>query len=151
MGELSVAEAGKNYFFNCQIVTLPDGTMCMIAPEQCRQGNAQGLIDRILAANNPISEVRYVNLNQSMRNGGGPACLRLRIAMNKEEAAQIQPGYLLDDEGLRLLELWISKHYREGLKVDDLGDYHLLEESRHALDELTRIMNLGRIYAFQKN
>jgi succinylarginine dihydrolase len=47
------------------------------------------------------------------------------------------------------LKEWINKHYREKLSSEDLADPKLLEESREALDELSRLLGLGNIYSFQ--
>ncbi|WP_210234729.1 N-succinylarginine dihydrolase [Methylocella tundrae] len=48
------------------------------------------------------------------------------------------------------LEDWVRRHYRDRLTGADLGDPALIEEGRAALDELTGILDLGPIYAFQR-
>jgi succinylarginine dihydrolase len=55
----------------------------------------------------------------------------------------------LDDALAAELELWIRRNYRDRLATADLGDPALLEESRRALDELTRILRLPSVYPFQ--
>ena len=85
-----------------------------------------------------------------MRNGGGPACLRLRVALNDEELGAANQNCLMSDELFARLNKWVNKHYRDELAVDDLRDPALLEESRAALDELTQILKLGSVYAFQR-
>jgi succinylarginine dihydrolase len=84
-----------------------------------------------------------------MRNGGGPACLRLRVVLNEQELAAINSRVLMSDWLYEQLNLWVDKHYRDRMRVKDLSDPQLLAESRTALDELTRIMGLGSIYPFQ--
>jgi len=48
------------------------------------------------------------------------------------------------------LQELIQKYYRDRLVPGDLADPQLLEESRRALDELTKILGLGSIYPFQR-
>ncbi len=86
-----------------------------------------------------------------MRNGGGPACLRLRVALNDEELAGANQNCLMSDKLFSRLNQWVEKHYRDELAVDDLRDPALLEESRSALDELTQILKLGSVYPFQQD
>jgi len=85
-----------------------------------------------------------------MRNGGGPACLRLRVTLTEAEWAQVNPGNKFSLELYRSLKNWVSKYYRESLAPEDLRDPALMEESFTALQELTDIMNLGEsFYPFQ--
>ena len=85
-----------------------------------------------------------------MRNGGGPACLRLRVAMTEKEYAAVNQSTLINDGQFERLNTWVDKHYRDTLHVDDLCDPQLLIESRTALDELTQLLNLGSVYPFQQ-
>ncbi|MCM8530836.1 MAG: N-succinylarginine dihydrolase [Lentisphaeraceae bacterium] len=150
--ELSIEEAIQTYIFNTQIVTLPSGEMLIIAPTECKSSTAASNVINELISNNkyPISHVKYLDLKQSMSNGGGPACLRLRVAMNKEELENIHQGVILTDTLYLKVKQWIHKHYREELKPKDLGDPLLLNEILNALDELSQILMLGNIYPFQK-
>ena len=90
-----------------------------------------------------------MDLRESMRNGGGPACLRLRVELNDEELAAVNPATLMNDMLHDRLAAWVEKHYRDRLGESDLGDPDLLTECRAALDELTRILALGAVYPFQ--
>ena len=149
--ELTLAEAVDTYLFNSQIVTLPDGTMALIAPsESGEHPRARAVVDRILAADTPIKSAHFLDVRQSMRNGGGPACLRLRIVLTRAELARAHRGVFLDDALYERLVAWVTRHYRDELKAEDLADVRLLEESRAALDELTSILGLGGLYPFQK-
>jgi succinylarginine dihydrolase len=85
-----------------------------------------------------------------MRNGGGPACLRLRVAMNDQELDAVNQATLINDTQFTRLNAWIEKHYRDELREDDLRDPQLLIESRTALDELTQILKIGSVYPFQQ-
>lgn len=152
--QISVSEAVKSYLFNSQLITLPDKIkkMALIAPTECQQHSSiQGYIDDLIAdADNPINEVHYLDLKQSMRNGGGPACLRLRVPLTESQIGAMHQGILVDDALLNILDNWIDKHYRTQLHTDDLIDPSLLNECFSALDELTSILNLGSIYPFQR-
>ena len=84
-----------------------------------------------------------------MRNGGGPACLRLRVPLDDAERASVRARVFLDDGLADELEAWILKHYRDRLAPPDLADPNLLDESRRALDELTTLLRLPPVYQFQ--
>ena len=149
---IPLSEAVSSYFFNSQLVSLSDDVMALMAPSECRDWpSIQKSIEDILKDNrNPINQVHYFNLRESMRNGGGPACLRLRVVLNEAELQAVHPDVFLTDILHKKLTLWIQKHYRDRLKPEDLSDPQLLREVREALDELTKILNLGAIYPFQK-
>lgn len=140
--DLSIKEAVDSYLFNSQLVSLKEG-MALIAPSECQKNKkVKELIDRILKEENPINEVHYLDLHQSMRNGGGPACLRLRVVLTEEELAAINQGVIFTEELYMKLKAWINKHYRDELKLSDLRDPSLLHESREALKELLEILAL---------
>ena len=125
--------------------------MLLVAPEECREHAAVArYLDNLVAGSGPIREVITFDLRQSMRNGGGPACLRLRVPLTPEERAAIGANVFVDDALAATLEAWIRRHYRETLAPADLADPALLDESRGALDELTRILGLPAIYPFQR-
>jgi succinylarginine dihydrolase len=85
-----------------------------------------------------------------MHNGGGPACLRLRVPLEESEVAAIGANVLLDDGLHDELCAWVDRHYRERLAPGDIADPKLARETMAALDELTRIMRLGSVYDFQR-
>jgi succinylarginine dihydrolase len=93
--------------------------------------------------------VEYVDVNASMNNGGGPACLRLRVALTDSERATVHARVFLDDALYDELEAWVTTHYRDRLTMDDLRDPALLDECHVALDELTRLLRLGSVFDFQ--
>lgn len=149
--KLPLEDAVASYLFNSQIVSLPSGDMRMVCPAECQErAAAKQVIGRIISEENPIKSASMIDLRQSMQNGGGPACLRLRIALNDKEADAIQGRIRFDDQLHDELEAWINTHYRDELHPDDLADPNLIRESRDALDALTRIMQLGDIYDFQR-
>jgi succinylarginine dihydrolase len=152
--DVSVAECVKTYLFNTQLLQNPDGEgMCLIAPYECRDSKvvAPFLENLIKDSDHPITAVHYFDVKQSMQNGGGPACLRLRVVLNEDEFKAINPHCLLNDEVYEKLKLWIQTHYRDELSPVDLGDIALLNESRKALEELSELLQLGNVYPFLIN
>lgn len=151
-GEVSLEEVVRTYLFNSQIVTLPDQSMALIAPQECKDSSAvSSYLGKLLEnKQQPIRQVIYQDLRQSMQNGGGPACLRLRVVLNQTEYKAMHPHVLLTEALYQKLVQWVEKHYRDRLVPDDLADPELLKESRRALDELTHILQLGPIYPFQQ-
>ncbi|HEY1684976.1 MAG TPA: N-succinylarginine dihydrolase [Tepidisphaeraceae bacterium] len=142
-GEISLEDAVQTYIFNSQIVSLPDGTMALIAPLECEShAGVQRFIQKILAANSPIRAVHYLDVRQSMRNGGGPACLRLRVVVNQEQWAAIHAGVIFSEELYAKLVDWVQRHYRDELSLDDLRDPQLIDENRVAIAALESILNL---------
>lgn len=151
---VSLDAAVSSYLFNAQLVRSPSaGALTLIAPSEVRENNeAAGFVrDMVSQPNAPIGAVEFVEVRESMRNGGGPACLRLRVVMTDAERAAAAPGFFLDDALAARLERWVGAHYRETLAPDDLGDPALVQETHTALDELTRILPLGEdFYPFQR-
>jgi succinylarginine dihydrolase len=152
--DITLAEAVRTYLFNSQLLTLCGNEMMILAPAECRESDsARTFLERVVQdAANPIAHVEYVNLRQSMKNGGGPACLRLRVVLTELEFDSVQKNsrVILDERLYNELKAWIEKHYRERLSPTDLADPALLQEGRAALDELTTILALGPLYDFQR-
>lgn len=149
--ELPAVEAVAAYPFNSQVLTLPDGTMAIIAPVESRESAAtRSFLERVVAEENPVKAVHYLDVRQSMNNGGGPACLRLRVPLTDEEVDAIEANVFFTPELHRSLADWIERHYRDRLAPADLTDPLLMRESMTALDELTRILKLGSVYDFQQ-
>lgn len=148
---ISIREAVATYLFNCQIVTLKDQSMVVIAPSECEETQCvKNFLESIVQDPlNPIGAVHYFNLRESMCNGGGPACLRLRVELTEEELAAANPSVFLDDKLYEALAAWVHRHYRDRLLPQDLVDPELHVESQHALDELSQLLQLGSIYSFQ--
>lgn len=149
---VGLAEAVRTYLFNSQLLGKAGEGCLLIAPEECRRSEVvRGFLEECVAdPESPLREVHYFNLRESMRNGGGPACLRLRVVMREEDMAVLGARVLADERLFDELEAWIGRHYREKLHAADLADPALLEESRRALDELTRLLGLGSVYSFQR-
>jgi succinylarginine dihydrolase len=149
---VTMEEAVQTYLFNSQLVSLPEGGMALVAPKECEENQAvrHYLSSLVADSSQPVREVHYMDVRESMRNGGGPACLRLRVALTEEELSHTHSGVLLTESLYRKLTGWVEKHYRETLAVSELRDPALYTECLTALDELTQILGLGSVYDFQK-
>ena len=116
---VSLADAIKSYLFNAQLLTLPDGTMALVIPtEAWGMPSVRGWLDAMLAGNGPIRRVLPVDVRQSMANGGGPACLRLRVVA---DPATVDPRFLLDDARIDLLAGVVARHWPEQIDPADIG------------------------------
>jgi succinylarginine dihydrolase len=125
--------------------------MLIVVPEESRQNpRVWAYLQQLITSGGPIDEVKVFDLRESMCNGGGPACLRLRVVLNASELKATNSRCLMDDQRFETLNQWVKKHYRDRLLEADLADPQLLIENRTALDELTQIMGLGSLYPFQQ-
>ena len=148
--KVRVETAVQTYLFNSQLVNFSPDSMTMIVPSECRSDQKVAkYIEELLAGDNPVNDVQVFDLRQSMNNGGGPACLRLRVVLNEQEQVAMNQSCLMNEGLFNTLTHWVEKHYRDRLTESDLADPQLLIESRTALDELTQILNLGSVYQFQ--
>ena len=148
--ELPLSDAVAAYPFNSQLLSLPSGQMQLVAPlEAQRNAAARSFLERV-AVECGLAGVDYLDVNGSMKNGGGPACLRLRVPLSKAEIAQLGGSVLFDERCERELEAIVRKRYRERLTLQDVADPQLVNEARTALDELTQVLGLGAVYDFQR-
>ena len=146
--DISLSETVSSYLFNSQLLPNGKGGWILLAPAECE---SLPVVKDYLQSlpNNLIQEVGFIPVRQSMQNGGGPACLRLRVVLTEEEAEAIHSGILLNQELYEKLKSWIEKHYRDRLEPRDLLDPLLIRESKEALDELSSILQLKNMYSFQ--
>ncbi|MDZ4020838.1 N-succinylarginine dihydrolase [Pseudomonas sichuanensis] len=148
---VTVEDAVRSYLFNSQLLSRADGSMLLVVPEECRNNErVWAYLGQLTSQGGPVKEVKVFDLKQSMQNGGGPACLRLRVALKETELAAVNPGVIMTASLYDTLVQWVDKHYRDRLGEADLADPQLLIECRTALDELTQIMKLGSVYPFQR-
>lgn len=149
---VSLESAVKSYLFNSQLISLPnDRGMALILPQESRENpEVFAYLEYLKTLDTPIKEIKFVDVRQSMQNGGGPACLRLRVALNQNQMAAVNPHFILNEQKIVQLNTWVEKHYREEIAPNDLADPSLAQESFAALDELTQIFDLGAFYEFQQ-
>ncbi len=144
--ELPVADAVATYLFNSQLLDLGDDRFALIAPGEAEKNPKSAAVIQQLIAEGILSEVHYKDLRESMRNGGGPACLRLRVVLSEKEAAAIHQGVVLTDAKYTALKQWVETYYRDRLSADDLRDPAFLEELREAYLALEPIIDMPGYY-----
>ena len=141
---VSLADAIKSYLFNAQLLTLPAGDMALVIPSEAWQmPSVRGWLDAMLASNGPIRQVLPVDVRQSMANGGGPACLRLRVVA---DPATVDPRFLLNPAKADLIEAVIAREWPEAIAPEQLGDPRLAEQiitARRALLDRLDLLELA--------
>lgn len=121
---VSLADAIKSYLFNAQLVTLPTGEMALVLPTEARETPAVWQwLEQMIAGNGPIRRLVPVDVRQSMANGGGPACLRLRVVA---DPATIDPRFLVDEAKLDAIAAIVGAYWPEDIAPDGLGDTTLI-------------------------
>jgi len=148
--DISVHDVVTSYLFNTQLLA-KNGHKMLIAPKECQDNpTIKSYLDTLVGnKKHSIQEVIYLDLRESMQNGGGPACLRQRIVLNENERKACHPDVFLTERLYEQLVTWVEKYYFDDLTPNDLADPQLFKNSRAALSELTGILNLGSIYEFQ--
>ena len=141
---VSLADAVSSYLFNAQLVSRPEGGMALVVPGEARAHPRVGAwLDKLVARNGPVRQVVPVQVRQSMANGGGPACLRLRVVA---DPATIDPRFLVNEARLDRIAMIIRAQWPEVIAPDDLDRPALWTQVRDAraallaelgLDELT--------------
>lgn len=140
---VSLADAIKSYLFNAQLVSLPEGGMGLILPEEARETpNVWAWLQEMIAGNGPIRRLLVVDVRQSMANGGGPACLRLRVVA---DPATVDPRFMVDEPKLDLVAAVIGAHWPEAIAPDDLLDPALWAQMEAARRALNAVLDLEEI------
>jgi succinylarginine dihydrolase len=145
--ELSIEDAVSTYLFNSQLLNLTCGKFVLVAPSECM--NHAGVSRQVgrLIDGGVIDQVHYLDVRESMRNGGGPACLRLRIVMTAEQAQAIHQGVVYNADKHNRLSDWVQQHYRDRLSFDDLRDPNLIGELECAYSALEAILDMPDLYS----
>lgn len=147
--ELPVADAVQSYFFNSQVLQLPDNGIVILAPTESQENERAAAVLQKLVEEKAVAGVHYLDVRESMRNGGGPACLRLRVVLTPEEAAAIKQEVVLTEEKQGQLNEWIEKYYRDRLSLEDLRDPLFVRELNEAYEALEPIIGLPGYYTRQ--
>jgi succinylarginine dihydrolase len=141
--EVSIEKAVETYLFNSQILKGDNG-MILIAPTNCEQDEiVSRYINKVLEdKTNPLNEVKYVDLTQSLMNGGGPACLRLRVVMTEDELKSCNQNYILNNSLYDRLCSCVDEFYRDEVEPDALGNLQLYKDFKKATEEIYKIFDL---------
>ena len=149
--ELPLADAVAAYPFNSQLLSLPDGGMQLVAPLESRHNaRARAFLERVVSESKTLRGIDYLDVNGSMRNGGGPACLRLRVLLSANESEHLGGAVMFDERLERELTSIVTRRYRDRVELADMADPGLLVEAHTALDEITQALALGSLYDFQR-
>ncbi|MDL2352624.1 MAG: N-succinylarginine dihydrolase [Pseudomonadota bacterium] len=142
-GAVSLTDAIASYLFNAQLLTLPSGEMALVIPlEAWEHPRVRKWLDGMLASNGPIRQVLPVDVRQSMANGGGPACLRLRVVA---DPATVDPRFILDETKAARIEAVIAAHWPESINPRDLGSAVLAEQVISARTALLMELELSEL------
>lgn len=140
---VSLADAVQSYLFNAQLVTLPSGEMALILPTEAQaNANVWGWLQAHVAGNGPIRRLVPVDVRQSMANGGGPACLRLRVVA---DPPTVDPRFIADEDRLDSIADVVANHWPEAIAPSDLGKPELVEQVLAARAALLRACDLTEL------
>ena len=144
LAEVPIEDAIRAYLFNSQLLKMSgEDRLVLVAPTETEETEStRAYCERLVDSNGPIGKVIYADVRQSMRNGGGPACLRLRVVMTEDEIDGCHQGVLMDDETIDELQDVIRKTYRDRLAPSDLGDPAFADECREAREALLNVLYL---------
>jgi succinylarginine dihydrolase len=142
--EVPIEDAIRAYLFNSQLLKLPgEDRLVLVAPTETEETDStRAYCERLVSSNGPIGKVIYADVRQSMRNGGGPACLRLRVVMTDVEIDACHQGVLLDEDTIDDLQAVVRKTYRDRLEAPDLADPEFANECRTAREALLEVLHL---------
>ena len=141
--DVPLADAVSSYLFNAQLVTPPDGQMTLVAPTECRDTpSVARWIDRHLAGNGPIRRVEIVDVRQSMANGGGPACLRLRVVA---DPTTVDSRFLVDDSRLDRIAEVVRRQWPVEIANADLQSPALIRDIEAARAALLEVLDLSEL------
>jgi succinylarginine dihydrolase len=142
--QCNLKECVRSYLFNSQLVTLPSGKMKLIVPEDCVESlETKSTLDALVGVHsNVLDGYTAFPLKESMQNGGGPACLRLRVTLRKEDLAFVHGGVWLTPERELNLKKLIDREYRDELTLSDLADPQFYGETQRIFDALEDFFQL---------
>jgi succinylarginine dihydrolase len=141
---VSLADAVQSYLFNAQLVTLPDGGgMALILPTEAQEnGRVWTWLEQMIAGNGPIRRLIPVDVRQSMANGGGPACLRLRVVC---DSAAVDPRFMLDEGKIDRIAEIVARYWPESIDPAQLSDQALLDQVHCARASVLSALELGEL------
>jgi succinylarginine dihydrolase len=141
--EVPLADAVSSYLFNAQLVSPPDGETTLIVPSEAREtASVWAWLQRHVAGNGPIRKVEVVDVRQSMANGGGPACLRLRVVGDPET---VDPRFMVDESKLDRIAEVIERGWPEEIHANDLQDPKLVATVEAARASLFSALDLSNL------
>ena len=141
--DVPLGDAVASYLFNAQLVSRPDGEMTLIVPSEARDTpSVWQWLQRHLAGNGPIRRVEVVDVRQSMANGGGPACLRLRVVA---DSGTVDPRFLVDEEKLGRIAELVERRWPGDIRNEELKRPALIAEIEQARAALLQLLDLREL------
>lgn len=141
--EVSLEDAVNSYLFNSQLIPNRQDGITIVAPQQCEEiASVRRVLSRIVESENRITRVVFADLRESMWNGGGPACLRLRVPIFTHELADLHQGVLWNDELADRLSEFVRLNYREHVSAQDLTDMEFAIECQEATRSIRQLLGL---------
>ncbi len=143
--DVPLADAIASYVFNAALVSIGQGEMALILPKEAEETpSVWRWLQRVQQdPANPISQLHVLDLRESMRNGGGPACLRLRVALSDEGLAAVDPRFLVDATKLDRLERLVERAWPEAIAPSDLANAQLWRQCHAAHDALLAELDIA--------
>jgi len=142
--KVSLKDAIASYLFNAQLVTLPgDGAMGLILPTEARDNEpVWTYLQELVAGNGPIRKLFPVDVRQSMANGGGPACLRLRVVA---DPAKVDPRFMATPKKLDEIAHLVAEYWPESIAPGQLAEPELVATIRRARNRLLDLCELSAL------
>ncbi len=141
--QMSLNKAVGSYFFNSQLVSLSKKESLLLMPWECKSSpEVEKLLEKWAASKIPLPQLKYLNLRQSMKNGGGPACLRLRLPVSQKNLSLLNPRFQITPDTLLWLRNWVEDFYRDRLSLKDLTDPDLLAQLKKAHDKMANFLEI---------
>jgi succinylarginine dihydrolase len=147
--EVSLKNAVSSYLFNSQILRMKDQSMLLLCPSECEEiPSVANYLKSLLKESGPIQKVEFFNLKESMKNGGGPACLRFRLILNETELNSLPKEVFINESSYKELENIIKKRYRDKVSLKDLQDPIFALECMETLKDIALITGFKDLYNF---
>ncbi len=141
--DVPLPDAISSYLFNAQLVGPANGETTLIVPAEAQETPAVwAWLQGHLAGNGPIRHVEVVDVRQSMANGGGPACLRLRVVA---EPTTVDPRFLADHARLDVIAEVVERLWPAEIPNDNLQQPALIRDIEAARRALLDALDLGEL------
>ncbi|WP_111978069.1 N-succinylarginine dihydrolase [Algibacillus agarilyticus] len=142
--DVTLNSAINSYLFNTQLIQLNNGDTAMLAPTECQSfTDVQYYLNQLQKKQTQIKQILYKNLNQSMQNGGGPACLRLRVNLSEAELSAVNPHFLLTHKKIDQLKALVNEYYPTHLNLQTLSSFETYQHIQQANQAISRYFGLN--------
>ncbi len=145
--DVPLEDAIRSYLFNSQLLVWPgEDRLVLLAPMEVHETpSTRAYCETLVSGNGPIGRVEFIDVRQSMRNGGGPACLRLRVVMTEQERAAAHQPCLLNEAKIDKLADIVAQSYRDRVVPSDLADIEFARECWSAREQLLAALEMEEL------